>query len=371
MAISLLLTSDFHLGMRFASYPDVAARVLGEARFSCLGRAVAGANAAQSDLLVVAGDLFESVRTPVRDVQRAAEILRGFQGRLAVVMPGNHDYFAPDDSLWRRFRDFSGDSVLLLDQPRPYPLSRYDVDACLYPGPCTAKHSGENAVDWVASARQDRGIRHHIGIAHGSLEGYSPDMDGRYYPMRPQELLAAGMQLWLLGHTHVRFPAAPGPGDRIFCAGTPEPDGLDCAHEGFAWHLSVGDNSAVSARAERVGRLRFKEITVRVREGAEIEQALVPLLADAPEATVLRLHLEGRAPREVRESVGALAARLSERFLHAEVRDEELELEITEAEIDRDYPQGSFPHSLLTRLAGSRDHDALQAAHELLREARS
>jgi DNA repair protein SbcD/Mre11 len=371
----ILLTSDLHLGMKFAGYPDAQA-VLTEARFTCLERVVAAANDARADLLVVAGDLFERVNVPRRDVQRAAEALRGFSGRLAAVMPGNHDYIAPRDELWPRFRDSCGDAVLVMDEARPYPLAHYDLDACLYPGPCTAGHSAANAIGWVKEARKDHGVRHHIGVAHGSLEGFSPDMDERYYPMRRQELLEAGVRPWLLGHTHVRYPAAPGPGERIFNAGTPEPDGLDCTHEGYAWLLDLDDADAVSARALRTGSLRFAERTVRVRDAAGLERAfdVAGLARDLGGAeagrTVLRLRLEGRVPAEVRASLGALQARMKETLLSLDLRAEELREEITVELIDREYPAGSFPHALLRRLSEAGDQDALEAAREILQEVR-
>jgi DNA repair exonuclease SbcCD nuclease subunit len=371
MALRVFLTSDLHLGMKFAGYPDAARAALVEARFTCLDRIVAAANDARSDLLVIAGDLFETVNAARRDVQRAAKSLAGFRGRLAVVMPGNHDYISGDDELWRRFRDGAGDSLLFLDQARPYPLAPYDLDACLYPGPCTAKHSETNAIGWVRSAARDPGIRHHIGIAHGSLEGFSPDMDGRYYPMRPQELVDTGVRTWLLGHTHMPFPRTVGARDTIFCAGTPEPDGFDCTHEGFAWILDVADDGALRTRAVRTGLLRFVDETREVRTAAELERLQRDYAGAESRNTLLRVHLSGRAPREVFSEIGALRTRMSAALLHLDLRAEELREEITAEAIDREYPAGSFPHALLTSLFQDDDQDALRIAHELLGELKS
>jgi exonuclease SbcD len=370
MALSILLTSDLHLGMKFARYPEAQA-VLVEARFACLERIVAAANGAGCDLLVVAGDLFESVSAALRDVQRAAATLAGFHGKLVAVMPGNHDYMSPDDRLWPRFKEAAGDTMLLLDQPRPYPLHAYDLDACLYPGPCTAKHSDRNAIGWVREAEKESTARHRIGIAHGSLEGFSPDMDGRYYPMRPAELIDTGMGLWLLGHTHARFPATPGARDRIFCAGTPEPDGFDCTHEGSAWTLTLQDSGAVSARPVTTGSHRFLDEARDIGTTDDLGQIERQYTGPGSETTLLRLRLRGRAPREVIFSVGALRSRLSRSLLHLDLRTDELREEITAEAIDRDYPAGSFPHSLLTRLSREGDQEGMQIAHELMREMRA
>ncbi len=367
MALRILLSSDLHLGMKFAGYAG-AQEALVEARFRSLERIVAAANDAGSELLVLAGDLFESVSAARRDVQRAARALDSFRGKLVAVMPGNHDYVAPDDELWPRFREAAGDTVLLLDEPRPYPLAHYDLDACLYPGPCTTKHSDVNAIGWVKSAARDGGVRHHVGVAHGSLEGVSPDMDGRYFPMRRAELVEAGVGVWLLGHTHVRFPVSPGPRDTIFCAGTPEPDGWDCTHEGSVLALDLDDAGSVTARVIPTGSFRFVDGRHEVRTTGDLEQLERSWSGPEASSTLLRLRLFGRAEQEAIASVGALRARMSVVLRYLDLRADELRGEITPETIDRAYPAGSFPHTLLTRLVEDADAEALGIAHEILQE---
>ncbi len=369
MALRIFLTSDLHLGMKFAGYPEPAQTALVEARFACLERMVDRANAERADLFVVAGDLFERVGVAKRDIERAARALRGFQGRLVAVLPGNHDYLGPEDELWPRFRDAGAGSILVLEKPEPVPLTRYDLDACLYPGPCTSKHSDTNAIGWVAAATKDRGVAHHVGVAHGAVEGMSLDAEGRYYPMTERELSDTGVPLWLIGHTHARFPVAPGQEDGIFCAGTPEPDGFDCAHEGYSFLLDV--DTAVTARAVRTGRYRFAERRVTIAARADLDSLESELGGPDAGLLALRLYLRGRVPRDLRAELGPFQQRLSSRLLHLDLRADELREEITQATIDAEYPVGSFPHSLLTRLGVDGDQEALEIAQDLLGEARS
>jgi DNA repair protein SbcD/Mre11 len=371
MALKVFLTSDLHLGMKFAGYPDAARAALVEARFTCLDRVVAAANAAGSELLVVAGDLFESVSAAHGIILRAAKSLAAFQGRLVAVLPGNHDYISGEDKLWTRFRDAAGDAVLLMDSPRPYPLAGYDIDACLYAGPCTMKHSANNAIGWVRAAAKDGAARHHIGVAHGSLEGLSLDKEGEYYPMRLQELADTGVRPWLIGHTHLPFPKESGPRDTVFIAGTPEPDGYDCTHEGSAWSLELGDDGAMTTALVRTGELRFRDETRPFQTGTDLERLEREFMAGAPRRVLLRLRLTGRAPREILDEVDALQTRLSAALLHLDLRRDQLREEITAEAIDREYPAGSFPHTLLSRLAAEDDQDALQIAYDFMRELQS
>lgn len=369
MTLSVYLTSDLHLGMKFAGYPETPQAALVEARFACLERMVEEAGRLRCDLFVVAGDLFDRVSASRKDIQRAAAALRSFPGKLVAVLPGNHDYLGPGDPLWPAFRSACGNQILLLDEPRAYPLTRYDLDACLYPGPCTSKHSRSNSIQWVREARRDATVSHHIGVAHGSLESFSPDFDESYYPMRTAELLATELDVWLLGHTHVPFPALPGPRDKIFNSGTPEPDGFDCTHGGFAWHLQLSPQGVMAAQVP-TGSLRFVEEIVPVQESRDLDRLVDKYRGESARSTLLRAELTGRVSREVLSEVGQAAQRLAESLLYCELRAAGLAEEITQEAIDREYPQGSFPHQLLSRLARAADADALSLAQELLEEAK-
>jgi len=369
MSVRVFLTSDLHLGMKFAQYAAAHAE-LEEERFLCLERMVAAAGAARCDLFVIAGDLFHRVSMSRRDTERAAQAIASFPGKCVAVLPGNHDYFTSDDELWRRFRDKGGDAVLFLDQPRPYSLRGYEIDACLYPGPCLSIHSATSAVGWVRSAARDETIRHHIGIAHGSLEGVSRDFSESYFPMKPADLLSCGLDAWFLGHTHVRYPELPSDKDRIFYPGTPAPDGFDCTHAGTAWLIDLGDKKEISAQPLTTGTIRFVDRTLEtkdVEDLAAIEEAPAGA-AGVPGKTLLRLRLTGRVTREVLSRIGPLRARMADRLMHLELHAEDLRETITRETIDREYPVGSFPHALLTQLAEEGAQEALQIAHELLQE---
>jgi len=369
MTLSVFLTSDLHLGMKFAGYPEAAQAALVETRFTCLERMVAEAGRLRSDLFVVAGDLFDRVSVTRRDIQRAAAALGSFSGKLVVVLPGNHDYLGPGDQLWPAFRSACGDQILFLDEPRPYPLVRFDVDACLYAGPCTSKHSRTNAIQWVKQAPRDPAIGHHIGVAHGSLEGFSPDFGENYYPMRSAELLSMNLEAWLLGHTHTPFPSRPGQHEKIFYPGTPEPDGFDCPHGGSAWNIRLSLQGVEAAQVP-TGSLRFVDETVPVRGQGDLDALLARYSGERGRSILLRARLVGRVPRELLSEVGPAAQRLKESVLHLEARTSELTEEVTAEAVDREYPPGSFPHRLLTRLLETGDGEALSLASELLEKAR-
>ena len=86
--MKIFLTSDVHLGMKFAGYPSVQETLI-EARFEAMKRCIDAANKRECDLFVVGGDLFDRVSVAKGDIKRAADMLGDFQGRLVAVLPGN------------------------------------------------------------------------------------------------------------------------------------------------------------------------------------------------------------------------------------------------------------------------------------------
>ena len=119
----------------------------------------------------------------------------------------------------------------------------------------------------------------------------------------------------------------------------------------------------------RTGSLRFIEETVSIRDSMDIERYLKNYSGESARKTLLRAHLTGRVPREVLSEVGLLRQQLSDRLLLCELLTAGLREDITLEEIDHEYPQGSFPHQLLSRLAAAGDAAALSLAQQLLEEA--
>lgn len=364
----IFLTSDVHLGMKFAGYPSVQEKLI-EARFEALKRCVDISNAEECDLFVVGGDLFDRVTVAKRDVQRAVSILREFQGRLVVVLPGNHDFVTQrPDGLWATFRGFAGNNILVLETRDIYPLKVYDLDANLYAAPCHAKHSSENFIGWIKDCEKDNGVTFHIGIAHGSLEGLSPDFNKDYFPMTESELLSCGLDFWLMGHTHIPYPAHPGGKSKIFYPGTPEPDGFDCHHEGQGLIIEISPAKKIKPRFVSTGTYRFEHEVIELSNWDDVEQIINKYSDPNHENTLLKLKVKGRLSEDDYKKLHLIHSDLEKKLCYLDFESADVTLRITPDVIDRKFTEHSFPHRLLRQLAESHDFEALQIAYELIGE---
>ncbi len=372
MSLKIFLIADVHLGMKFASYQEVQEK-LSEARFKTLENCINLANEGRCDLFVVAGDLFDKISVTKADIIRAAKIICDFQGRLAALLPGNHDYYSTGkNDIWTLFLENAGDNILVLKEREIYSLNHFDLDVNLYPAACDAKHSKKNHLDWIKESKRDQNIKYHIGIAHGSLEGFSPDFNEEFFPMTLEELLECKLDLWLLGHTHVQYPDKEGTHDKIFYPGTPEPDGFDCNHEGKAWLICLDDEKRVIPRSLSTGSYRFYHESVELKTMVDLENLKKRYSSPEHAKSLLKLKLRGSLPKEIYNGIQDIEKKIEERlfYLYHPVDISELTEEISIKDIDREFTEGSFPHKLLTELSDNRDFDGLQIAFEMIQEAK-
>lgn len=367
--LKIFHTSDLHIGMTFRAYPDPEIREkLINARFECLERLIDISNKNQCDLFIVAGDLFDSVFVPKNYVLEVSKILKGFQGKLILILPGNHDFILSDQSsLWSYFKDNSDDNVILLERNEPYYLTDYELDVCLYPAPCSSKNSSESSIKWILDFKKNKDVKLHIGIAHGSLEDVSIDYEGKYYPMKKDDLLKCGLDMWLLGHAHIQYPDDIRSMSNIFYAGTPEPDGFDCKHEGKAWILEIEDNKFIKPVSISSGKYRFLYEEIFMNDGKDIEKIKELYSSRKYKDTLLKLRLKGRLKEDLYNEMLEVLKVLKVQLLYVNFIDE-VEKEITIDIINNEFTEGSFPYKLLTSLLD--DPEALHMAYDLIKEVK-
>lgn len=392
MSVKLFHTADLHIGMKFNSYPETVKTALQQARIQVLEKMVQEANQIQADLFVVAGDLFHSISGIDRKTMtRTIEALEGFQGEGVILLPGNHDYDNELVDLWKPLAQRGQSKIHFVSKEQPYLIDGVnsqgsEFKVSIYPAPCHSKHAEQNNLEWIREWIRTEGLdpeRIHIGVAHGSIAGLSPDMDRNYYPMALPELYEIPMNVWLLGHTHITYPIAAVDqmiqDQRIFNPGTPEPDGMDCKHRGVAWILEIGDhqvstalaspgNRLIRATSRQVGIYQFLDQEFRIKNRDDLDAMQAVLLSSDPERTIARIRLSGRVEEETYRYRQEVYRKLESQLCNLMVQDEGLGIRITPEKIRREFSEGSFPQRFLETLAG--DEEALQLAYELVSEVR-
>ncbi len=362
--------------MRFSNYPQVKDRLC-EARFTALEKIVEKANTVECELLVIAGDLFNSNKVPKKEVLRSLEILEGFMGNCILYLPGNHDYYSGFPSgIWEVLEAKAYDKLLICKEKKMYSLKEYYLPLFVYPGPCDSQQGTENVISWIKAPEENTAERNdyfHLGLAHGSIEGISPDMTKRYFPMDRGNLEKQNLDLWIIGHTHVSHPRETSKKDSIIVPGTPEPDGFDYPYEGSAWIISVDKKKNMTKERFSTGSYRFIRLEEEIHTGDDLEDTLTGLKKREKERssgveTLLRLELRGTLPKQDFYRLGPFVEEVQDLLFYAEVDTAGIRPKITPEEIGNEFREGSFAYMLLSRLADNNDPEALQRAYRLIED---
>jgi DNA repair protein SbcD/Mre11 len=366
--MKILAIADMHLGMKFSTYDEVGPD-LSVARYTALEKCVEAANDEKCEIFVIAGDLFDRQNVSGSDIGKAADLLSRFAGSALLILPGNHDFYTGvDGGPWGAFveniRSESVPAVLLFENHR-YDLDHFDLPVSVFPGPCTAKHSHTDSISWIPTDEQgSEGKRLRLGIAHGSVEGLSPDPDGEYFPMTRKQLDEAPTDLWIIGHTHKSFPDEGRVQPKLFIPGTPEPDGFDCQHPGGAWILECSESGLESYKRIETGSYRFYDKSVVIEEASALSGSISP---DDPGASLVSLNIKGTLDRHEYEKLPGVLEELRHRFFYFSAKLDGLEQIVSTQTVDEEFTRGSFPNRLVSAFIEDEDREAAQIAYRLLK----
>lgn len=304
-------TADNHIGMKFNKYGPLK-KDLVEARFKSLKKLVDKANDRCCDLLVISGDLFDSINIARPDIEKTVGILKEFSGEYVLIIPGNHDFYSGNEDLWKIFSSLSPLNFILLNNNLPFTYKKDEITYIFYPFYCDSKHSKENKLSTYNDKDYDNNF-YKIGIAHGAVEGLSLDMEGRYFYMSNFELENSKMDLWLIGHTHTTYPKENSLGfSRVLNPGTHEPDGMNYREAGGFFYIEIDDK--VNFEFIESSTFRFYDFNYRLGEVNTIIKLKDELLSKSNKNNLVRINLTGTISLEDYEIKDEIFRELKDAF---------------------------------------------------------
>lgn len=378
--IKLFMTGDNHFGKKYDRYPEVKDKLI-QSRFDVLSDMVDKAETEQCGLFVVTGDLFDNNNTIRKDdVKKVVDILAKFSGSV-ILLPGNHDYYNTGaEKLWRDFEDAMSNvshNITLIKEFKPYEFDVGEDKVVIYPAFCDSKHSRENKLGWIKQASIDSNVIN-IGVAHGAIQGVTPDMKQEYFLMTEAELNAIPVDAWLIGHTHIPYPDSLSAdkdteGYKIFNAGTHEQTDLHNNTEGNGFILTIDKSGSVAkvlARKYVSGKVRFYDLSVSVSPDSDdaLKNAISDALQGIGSNSILRLRISGSVKQAEYLDKANIYRSLLSGFLTYETEDSELSEQITKEKIQSEFAETSFASKFMEELLDSPTE--LQMAYELLQECK-
>src|SRR3989344_3904771 len=210
----LLHASDIHIGAKFSSFGEKAAAQR-QALLDAFAKIVDLAISEQVQLLLIAGDLFDSNFTSYQSVSFVKDQLKKLDnaGIRAVILPGTHDCLSRD-SIFKR-ENFIG---FIFDNPEETRKEFPELDLTIFGKPNLSNKSPDSPLAFLKV--RDSESKYKIAMAHGSvqIEGKAAPDD---LPISFQDIADSGMDYIALGHWHGAQDFSSGK-VKAWYAGSPE-----------------------------------------------------------------------------------------------------------------------------------------------------
>lgn len=332
MPLKILHTADWQLGKPYARVTDLEKRGrLQNERFECLKRIGKLISEHEADLVLVAGDLFDSPSPVNATVARACEAI----GRMEVpvlVIPGNHDHGGPG-SLWEqpfflRQQEQLAPNLQVLLTPEPLLLE----NAIIFPAPLLRRQSLADPTVWIRTAFDAADVPHDIPrivLAHGSVQGFEARQDdedeeeGGLNHLDLSRLPASEIDYIALGDWHGTKQVSP----KAWYAGTPEIDRFPRGADNDPGHvLLVQADRGQEPQVEKAatGHLRWNEFRHRFSEDEGFHAFRTELdgrIGEWGQDSLLKLSLDGSLGIETSQELAELIEGLEARLLRLKLED--------------------------------------------------
>ncbi len=353
MMLKFIHAADFHLDSAFAALPAGRAAERRRESRELPFRLADYVNSHGVQLVLLAGDLFDSA-APYRETGEAlAEALGRMKARVFAA-PGNHDWYGPG-SLWvtadwpENVHIFRESALASVDLP--------DLGVAVHGAAFTSPEQGTSLLAGFAAPEDGRV---HLGVLHGEID----PAEDRYDPLRREEIAASGLAYLALGHIHKRGEPKAYGGTLCAWPGCAEGRGFDeLGEKGF--YEGVIDGGRVSLSFVPFARRRYEILNVDVtgRSPREaVEDALSGDMADG----LYRILLTGETG-EGGADARALETALAGRFYALEVRDHTRVASDVWARAGEDSLRGLFLRELRAKWEAAGDEAEREAVTQAVR----
>jgi DNA repair protein SbcD/Mre11 len=327
--LRIIHTGDVHLGARHDDLGEQAAAQR-ERQFAAFVATVDLAIAEKVDLVLIAGDLFDSNVQPRRSVERVgAQLERLVEARIrTVIAPGTHDVY-DRASIYRAYdlKALGGStpdddfiSVATPATPRTHlPALGVVVHAPVF---STKRAPHSPLRELLVTAADVPEADWHVGLLHASI-AIPQKTERDEVVITLAEIAASHLDYLALGHWHSTQQGKAGEVAYAY-SGAPEPVALDQDRAGKALLVTleeVGTAKTVSIEERQVGRTRFAKAEVDASTIASQPRLVEDLSRRADPDLVLDVRLVGIRPDDLDIDIDEVETALAPSFLKVRVRD--------------------------------------------------
>lgn len=249
--IRILHCADLHIGAELSFLKSKAKTRKAEV-LNTLNRITQLCAAQRTELLIVAGDLFDSNHIDSASLSAVKNAFASIPDTIVVVSAGNHDYFAVDSPY--SDDDWPSNVYIIYKKYTCIEIPHKNLRICA----SSFLGSYQDGCGCEIKVPDDNMIN--ILVYHGELT--SENQSGKYNPVSLKDIENSGFDYVALGHLHTATPVTKVGNTTFAYSGTPDGNGFDeCGKKG------VYAGTVYKHRAE----LAFYETSSRTYENVSVD----------------------------------------------------------------------------------------------------
>ncbi len=346
--VRILHTADLHIGAQ-CSYLGTDASVRRREVLKTFEKIIGLANENKVDLLLIAGDLFDSNKIEATLINGVFEALDNLKSGKAVIALGNHDPLTADSPFANRKMS---DNVYVLDSKDS--VLTFDELSCRVYGASFDGVYCEGASRFSLTPPEDDYIN--LMVIHGEARA---DLSGNYRPITPEFVKYSGMDYIALGHIHARSEVQYMGTTAIAYCGCPEGQGFDESGEKGVYLGNISKGKADLSFVPTAKRTHYcldvditdaENITEKVKE--EIEKSDKNF-----KDQYYRITLTGKRSDEKKLDIPSIIADLNEQVAFIKIKDKTVPNIDFEALAQEKNLKGYFTMLMLEKIKTSKEEE--------------
>ena len=335
MSIKILHAADFHLDSAFAGLSSEQAKLRRREGRQLLERLSNYVNQQGIEIVLLAGDLFDSATTYRETIEQLIDALGSMQAKVFIA-PGNHDFYSAHSPyatlVWpENVHIFRTREIERVELP--------ELSCAVYGAAFTDATQERSLLDGFTAGGD--GVTN-LMVLHGDLNA----AEARYDPITREQIAASGLDYLALGHTH-RFDGVLIAGKTAYAyAGCPEGRGFDETGEKGVLCGTVGDGE-INIKFIPFARRRYEILRVDVTDRIP-DEALAAAMPETAASDLCRVIFTGETG-ERGVDIKSIQEHFALDFFHLELRDETRIREDIWARAQEDSLRGLFLRELRGR----------------------
>jgi DNA repair exonuclease SbcCD nuclease subunit len=304
-----LHTADIHLGAKFKGLGEKG-KVQREQVCATFKTLIALAIEEKVDIVLIAGDLFDSNQQPKSNIDLVIEQfgLLASSNIPVCLIPGTHDCF-DSTSIYRKVNLAEVCPNVTLFTADGWNYKEFPtLGLTVYGRPNISNRSNKSPLEGL---KRTTSSQYHVAMAHGSLDIGTVERDDHVFTT--EQIQDSQMNYIALGHWH-NVNECCSKGVVAWYSGAPEMIDRDQKQPGHVLLLSITDSGEVKVEPRRTGLRCRDEMEIDAADVESLQQVKARIIEGADPNLVRRVLIKGLRSTDLHIPLEELENELSARF---------------------------------------------------------